>query len=228
MTTFCLKVWGDHACFSRPELKVERVSYDVMTPSAARAIFEAVFWKPAIRWEVQKIEVCHPIQYDTIRRNEVGSKIPANGVKTAMQDGRKRSGALAMYVEEDRQQRAAVVLRRVAYRLHARMVVRPECLEPGESPAKYLAMFERRAKAGQCFTQPYLGCREFTAHWAWCDPATEPYEPPDGLKDQKQPLNWMLYDLDYGGPEPQPLFFNPVLDNGVVWVPAPGSPEVKR
>ena len=168
--TLCLKVWGDFACFTRPEMKVERVSYDVITPSAARAVFEAILWKPEIRWTVTKIEVLKPIKWISVRRNEV-SFLEGSGDGYFVDDVDDQ-GKLKY-----RQQRASLFLRDVAYRLHAQFEVidgskhvrhYPELrgrfpLEPEENlsahPAKYLAMFQRRARKGQCFWQPYLGCR---------------------------------------------------------------------
>ena len=114
--TFCLQATGDFACFTRPEMKVERVSYDLITPSAARAVFEAILWKPALRWRVHRIEVLKPIRWINLRRNEVGSVISASNVQQAMSAGQ---GDLALYVEDERQQRAGLFLRDVAYRLHA-------------------------------------------------------------------------------------------------------------
>ena len=158
---FVLDVSGDWACFTRPEMKVERVSYDVITPSAARAVFEAIFYKPAVRWEVRRIEVLAPVRWMNLRRNEVASVVSTRNVQQAMKQG---TGELALYVDEDRQQRAALLLRDVAWRLHADLVVRPDRRD-AEPPAKFFAMFERRARKGQCVNQPYLGCREFAARW---------------------------------------------------------------
>jgi CRISPR-associated protein Cas5d len=167
--TFALDVSGDYACFTRPEMKVERVSYDVITPSAARAIFSTIFWKPAIRWRIRRIEVLNPIRWTSVRRNEVG--VTAN----------ERSPGII--IEKERQQRAGLFLREVRYRLHADLEFipppkRPKIANPvlerltlpserdewakDENPAKYNAIFERRARRGQCFNQPYLGCREFS------------------------------------------------------------------
>jgi CRISPR-associated protein Cas5d len=159
MNTHCLEVRGDFACFTRPEMKVERVSYDVITPSAARAVFEAILWKPAIRWRVRRIEVLAPIRWINLRRNEVAGVVSTRNVETAMRAG---SGDLGLYIEDERQQRAGLFLRDVAYRLHAELVLQPEA-PPGETLVKYREMFERRAGRGQCVNQPYLGCREFAA-----------------------------------------------------------------
>ena len=220
--TLCLKVWGDFACFTRPEMKVERVSYDVITPSAARAIFEAILWKPEIRWTVTKIEVLRPIRWISVRRNEVGS--------IASETTAKQSGGL--YIEDHRQQRAGLFLRDVAYRLHARFDVvdgskhihrypelrgrfpsEPEHDQP-ENPAKYLAMFQRRARKGQCFNQPYLGCREFSTFFELVeDPqAAAVNEPPI---PHSQDFGWMLYDRDYADGM-KPGFFRAVMNNGVI------------
>ncbi|MGB3916840.1 MAG: type I-C CRISPR-associated protein Cas5c, partial [Thiothrix litoralis] len=152
MQTFCLEVSGDFACFTRPEMKVERVSYDVITPSAARAVFEAIFWKPAIRWHIRRIEVLKPIRWINLRRNEVSGVVPAGAVKSAMKQGK---GNLGMYVEEDRQQRAGLFLRDVRYRLHAEFEMLNN--NPENNPLKFAEMFKRRASKGQCFNQPYLG-----------------------------------------------------------------------
>jgi len=160
MMSFCLEVAGDFACFTRPEMKVERVSYDVMTPSAARSVFEAILWKPAIRWEVKRIEVLKPIRWISVRRNEVASKVSVRNAQTAMGVGK---GNLALYVEEDRQQRAGLFLRDVAYRIHAELVLVGD--DARSNPAKYREMFQRRAEKGQCVNQPYLGCREFAARF---------------------------------------------------------------
>src|SRR5260221_8619471 len=144
MKTYCLEVCGDFACFTRPEMKVERVSYDVMTPSAARAVFEAILWKPAIRWHVTRIDVLRPIKWMSLRRNEVGKVASTDNAKSAMNAGK---GSLALYIEEERQQRAGLFLRDVAYRIHAHFELLPEAGE-NNTPGKFLDMFERRAEKG--------------------------------------------------------------------------------
>lgn len=148
-----LKVWGDFACFTRPEMKSERVSYDVMTPSAARGILEAIYWKPAITWIIDRIHVLLPIRFTTIRRNELGGKMPYGTVKSAMKGGIPPY----VFIEDDRQQRAALLLRNVAYVIDAHFDVAGD----DANTAKHKEMFLRRARKGQCFNQPYLGCREF-------------------------------------------------------------------
>ncbi|MFQ5481893.1 MAG: type I-C CRISPR-associated protein Cas5c [Nitrospinaceae bacterium] len=217
MSTFCLKVWGGHACFTRPEMKVERVSYDVMTPSAARGILEAILWKPAIRWVITRIDVLNPIRMETVRRNEVGSRISAGPVRTAM---KRQAGTLGLFIEDDRQQRAATLLRDVAYLIHARFdLTRPG---PDDSAGKFLGMFERRATRGQCFHRPYLGCREFAAQFELAPKDKTPPAPIEETRD----LGWMLYDLDYAD-HYRPRFFQARLKNGIVIVPPWDSPEVK-
>jgi len=219
MKNFCLEVSGDFACFTRPEMKVERVSYDVITPSSARSIFEAILWKPAIRWHIHKIEVLQPIRWINVRRNEVGAVISARNVKTAMKQGK---GNLCLYIEDERQQRGGLFLRDVKYRLHASFEM-TEKAGDGDTPVKFSEMFERRATRGQCFNQPYLGCREFSAGFRLVDTDDEP-EPISENRD----LGWMLYDMDYSdAKDPKPLFFRAMLSNGVVDVPAFDSEEVR-
>lgn len=208
MTSFCLEVSGDFACFTRPEMKVERVSYDVITPSAARSVFEAILWKPAIRWEVRRIEVLNPIRWISVRRNEVKSKISVSNVKEAMNGTRDE---LAMLIEDERTQRASLLLRDVAYRLHADLL--PVGDDARANPAKYREMFQRRAEKGQCINQPYLGCREFAARFRLVtDPASE--APP---LTESRDLGWMLYDMDFAAvDDPKPRFFRADLQNGVI------------
>lgn len=225
MRGFCLEVTGEYACFTRPEMKVERVSYDVITPSAARAIFDAILWKPAIVWRVKKIEVLAPIRWISVRRNEVGK------VASPKSDG--------IYVEDDRQQRAGLLLRDVKYRLYAAFdfilpekrgqvhnpvpgwlvdkeeveTLRNPDVRQDETEAKYAAMFERRARKGQCFNQPYLGCREFSAEFRLVDPVAEPAAPMPETRD----LGWMLYDMDFTDlANPKPEFFHAKMGNGVI------------
>ena len=214
MTTFCLEVSGPFACFTRPEMKVERVSYDVMTPSAARAVFESILWKPEIRWRVQRIEVLKPLRWVNLRRNEVSAVVSSRNVQQAMQTG---SGTLALYIEDERQQRAGYFLRDVAYRLHADL-----SLVPGKANApliKYTEMFARRASKGQCVNQPYLGCREFSADFKLvpADAPPESLAPP--IPDTRE-LGWMLHDMDYThAADPQPRFFRAQMTAGVMDVP---------
>lgn len=213
---YCLEVWGDWACFTRPELKVERVSYDVITPSAARAIFEAIFWKPAIRWQVTKIDVLNPIKWTTIRRNEVGAV----------------AGKTPIFIEEKRQQKNALLLQDVRYRIYAKLIYRPardrqdEEVKEGENPMKYYQMFERRASHGQCFTQPYLGCREFSANWEYVETIEGRKTPIAEDRD----LGIMLYDMDFVAnmKSPDAMFYRARMEQGVIVVPDKESEEVLR
>ena len=225
---FCLEVWGAYACFTRPELKVERVSYDVMTPSAARAIFESIFWKPAIRWQVTKIEVLNPIKWCNIRRNEVGAVASKNPV----------------YIEEKRQQKNSLLLQDVRYRIWAKLEFIPqwkrkesknplidgeevELLRKDENPGKYNAMFERRARKGQCFNQPYLGTREFSASFRLVDAENDVLDNP--IQESRN-LGLMLYDMDFekNVEKPDAMFYRAKMENGVIIVPPKNSEEVLR
>ena len=220
MKTYCLELTGPYACFTRPEMKVERVSYDVMTPSAARACFEAILWKPAIRWHVRKIEVLKPIRWINLRRNEVSGVVSSRNVETAMKSG---TGELAQYIEDDRQQRAGLFLRDVAYRVHADLEVLPGAA-PDNTPMKFQEMFERRAGKGQCVNQPYLGCREFAATFRLVGDV----EAEAPAIAETRDLGFMLHDLDFSNSsDPQPRFFRAQMANGVVNVPASSSDEVR-
>lgn len=220
MKTYCLELSGLYACFTRPEMKVERVSYDVMTPSAARACFEAILWKPAIRWYVRKIEVLRPIRWINLRRNEVASVVSARNVEAAMKAGK---GELGLNIEDDRQQRAGLFLRDVAYRVHADLEFLPQ-RDPQANAMKYQQMFERRAGKGQCVNQPYLGCREFAAAFRLIEhPETEP----PAIAETRE-LGFMLHDLDFSdAAAPRPRFFRAQMEHGVVKVPNWGSAEVR-
>jgi CRISPR-associated protein Cas5d len=217
LSTFCLEVSGPFACFTRPEMKVERVSYDVITPSAARAVFEAILWKPEIRWQVERIDVLKPIRHINLRRNEVGAKASVRNIQQAMSAGH---GDLALFIEDERQQRAGLFLREVAYRLYARL----EVLKPDAPPQKYTEMFARRAAKGQCVNQPYLGCREFAANFRLIESPDSEAAP----IAESASLGWMLYDLDFSNrADPKPRFFNAQLQAGTIYVPAWNSPEVR-
>lgn len=220
MKTYCLEVSGDFACFTRPEMKVERVSYDVMTPSSARAVFESILWKPAIRWYIDKIEVLKPIRWVSVRRNEVGAVISVRNAQEAMNKG---TGSLGLNIEDERQQRAGLFLRDVAYRIHAHFELQPDAGE-NNTAAKFLDMFERRAEKGQCVNQPYLGCREFACDFRLIDPVQEQSNPVKETRD----LGWMLYDMDYSNAaDPQPRFFRATLENGILNIPVWNSEEVR-
>ena len=216
-----LHIWGEYACFTRPEMKVERVSYDVMTPSAARGILEAIHWKPAIRWVVDRIHVLKPIRFENLRRNELGSKIPVGKVRTAMKRG--VTDGLSMFIQDDRQQRASTLLRDVAYVIEAHFVL-TDSAKADDTDAKHLAMFNRRATKGQCFHRPYLGTREFAADFALVQDAM----PESVLTSQQgdRDLGWMLHDIDYGDAM-TPRFFRAQLRNGVIDIPPFDAIEVK-
>jgi CRISPR-associated protein Cas5d len=190
-----------------------------MTPSAARAVFEAVLWKPAIRWEVDRIEVLRAIQWSSIRRNEVGSKVPTGSVETAM---RGSDSLRSFYADDDRQQRASIVLRDVAYRIWAQPVLTSRA-DSIDGLAKYIEMFRRRAAHGQCVNQPYLGCREFACSFELVENAASR---PIAI-DESRDLGIMLFDLDFADAAmPQPLFFRANLERGVLHVPKRDSAEV--
>lgn len=214
-----LRVWGEHACFTRPEMKVERVSYDVMTPSAARGILEAIYWKPQIRWVVDRIHVLNPIRFTNIRRNEVGRKIPVKGAFGVGQAMKAGVGRLGLFVEEERQQRAATVLRDVAYLIEAHF----DLLVGDDPAAKHYEMFKRRAQKGQCFHRAYLGCREFDSHFAWHDGDL----PRNHYADEpERDLGFMLHDIDFAN-DMTPRFFRAVMRHGVIEVPPFDGAEVR-
>jgi CRISPR-associated protein Cas5d len=216
-----LKVSGSHACFTRPEMKVERVSYDVITPSAARGILEAIHWKPAICWVVDAIHVLKPIRFQSIRRNEVGHKAPAGKIKTAM--NRSSLEGLHILVDEDRQQRASTVLVDVAYVIEAHFEMTGKA-GPDDNAGKHADMFTRRAASGQCFHQPSLGTREFAAAFELL-PHDETI--PAAIADTRD-LGFMLWDIDHTAPGRPSMFFRAMLEQGVVKVPSPASQEIRR
>lgn len=210
-----LHVWGENACFTRPEMKVERVSYDAMTPSAARGLLEAIHWKPAIRWVINRIHILKPIRFESIRRNEVGHKVSTALAERAMRVG--RIDGLQLLVDEDRQQRAATVLRDVAYVIEAHFEMTPRA-GPEDNPGKHFDTFNRRARKGQCFHQPCLGCREFPASFALIEPG-EPLPAVDSALLGEKDLGWMLLDIDFAAGNAS-RFFRAVMRDGVIEVPA--------
>jgi CRISPR-associated protein Cas5d len=216
-----LLVSGDHACFTRPEMKVERVSYDVMTPSAARGILEAIHWKPAIRWVIDRIHVLKPVRFQSIRRNEVGHKASARNIKTAIK--RESLEGLYLLVDEDRQQRAATVLVDVAYVIEAHFEMTDKA-GTDDNEGKHLDIFNRRAARGRCFHQPCLGTREFAARFELIPPDAPLPESIDETRD----LGFMLWDIDHAGEGRPSLFFRARIENGVLTVPQPDSPEIRR
>lgn len=206
---FRLKVWGENACFTRPEMKVERVSYDVMTPSAARGILEAILWKPAIIWRITQIDVLRRIKWESVRRNEV--------------DAVMSPGTNGLYVEDHRQQRAGLFLKDVEYTIHAYFELTKKA-SSDDTVIKFEEMFLRRSDKGQCFHRPYLGCREFPADF---EPITHDRPLPEPI-DESRDLGWMLHDMDFSSNPPMPRFFRASLENGSLKVPPFDSKEVKR
>lgn len=232
-----LDVWGDYASFNRPEMKVERVSYDLMTPSAARGILEAIYWKPQFRWVIDRIRVLAPIRFTHVRRNEISEKISEASVKRAMHS---RAGRLGIAVEEKRQQRAAMILRDVRYGIEAHLEVLVPTDRDGtvlaHPEAKHLETFKRRAARGQYFHHPYLGCREFPASFRLLDEHEAFPECPDELRGGRD-LGFMLWDIvfheDPKGKvieshrgrrlRAEPRFFRVHMEDGVIDVPPSGE-----
>ena len=223
-----LKVFGDYALFSRPEMKVERVSYDVITPSAARGILEAIYWKPQFRWVIIEIHVLNPIRFTNIRRNEIGSKISIKCINAAMAGSTQYP---TMNITDNRQQRASLLLKDVAYLIKAHLIVINcpfmadgiKCSE-SEAAGKHLAMFKRRASKGQAFHHPYLGCREFPANFELVD-TVEEVQIPQELAGEKD-LGYMLHDITFDqDPKTKrvrvatPHFFRAKMSNGIIKVP---------
>lgn len=216
-----LEVWGDYALFTRPEMKVERVSYDVMTPSAARGLIEAIYWHPGMQWHIDRIHVCTPIRFTNLRRNEVKSTVSARTARTVMERGK---GELYLSTSEDIQQRAALLLRDVRYVIEAHFEM-TERATSEDNPGKFQDIVKRRIQRGQFYHQPCFGCREFPAQFRLCE-GVPPC--PEELKGEHD-LGWMLYDMDYANPENiTPLFFRGMLRDGVLEVPPRDSEEVRR
>jgi len=225
-----LRVSGEQALFTRPEMKVERVSYDVMTPSAARGILEAIHWKPAIQWIIEEIHVLEPIRFRSIRRNEVGARMPAAAVRKAMRSG--DVGDLTLVVEDNRQQRASTILIDVDYVICARFALTDKA-GADDNEGKHLDIFNRRARNGQCFHQPCLGTREFPAHFELLEqgaamPVAKPEDQTANLGfGAPRDLGFMLYDIAHASDRAS-LFFRATLENGVLRVPPPHSAEIRR
>ncbi len=210
-----LHVWGERACFTRPEMKVERVSYDVMTPSAARGILEAIYWKPAITWVVDRIHVLKPIHFQSFRRNEVGAVVSGQLAKSAMMRG--DVNRLGLVVEDSRQQRATMLLTNVAYVIEAHFVLTDRA-GTDDQPGKHAEMFQRRAGKGQCFHRPCLGAREFPADFAFLTNDT-PLPPSELPSDQRnRELGWMLRDIAFhsDGTAERSIFFRARLTDGIL------------
>lgn len=202
-----MEVWGDYACFTRPEMKVERVSYDVPTPSAARGMVESVYYHPGLRWQIDRIYVLSPIVFTNLRRNEVKSKILASSVRAAMTGSQ---APLYLATSEDIQQRAAMMLKHVHYVIEAHFEMTDRA-NASDNPGKFQDIVKRRLQKGACYSQPYLGTRECTAHFRLWESGAIPAIP------ETRDLGWMLYDMDYSDPENiQPMFFRARMENGVI------------
>ena len=202
-----LLCWGDYACFTRPEMKVERVSYDVMTPSAARGLIEAIYWHPGLRYVIDEIDVLNPIRFTNVRRNEVKAKISGSQVLSNALNGKES----CLYTKENIAQRASTILKDVKYCIHAHFEM-TEKASDGDNPGKFLDILSRRARKGQCFHQPCFGCREFPANFQWAE-EDEVISPISETRD----LGYMLYDMDFSDPEHiVPMFFRAKLENGIL------------
>lgn len=204
----CVRVWGDYALFTRPEMKVERCSYDVITPSAARGILEAVYWHPGMRWRIDRIYVRKPVLFTNIRRNEVKNKIMGSNVLSVMAGARRE---LCQYTKGEIVQRASMLLKDVEYVIEAHFEM-TEYANETDNEGKFKDIIMRRLRAGRCFHTPYFGCREFPARF-------ELFEDEDirtAYEGTEKDLGFMLYDFDYSGAEPVPMFFRAVMKNGII------------
>jgi len=211
-----LEVWGDYACFTRPEMKTERVTYDVISPSAARGILDAIYWKPSIFWVIDALHVLKPIKFDNVRRNELSKRLPVGSIRKGM---RNDSVPVEIIIEEERQPRATLLLRDVAYVIEAHFEFTSR---EDDIPAKHRSIFERRARKGQCYHRPYLGCREFAANFRWLEGGI-PKSSYVGNKD----LGWMLFDIDFESPDLDAMFYRATMHNGIIDVPPRHAGEVK-
>ena len=205
-----VKVWGEYALFSRPEMKVERCSYDVITPSAARGILEAIYWHPGMKWAIDKIYVQKPVQFTSIRRNEVKSKISSNNVLPVYNGADK---PLYISTKSDIVQRASLLLRDVSYVIEAHFEMTEKAVE-SDNPGKFKDIIMRRLKKGECFHTPYFGCREFPVKFALC----EEEEIKTAYEDEEErDLGFMLYEMDYTDSQNiQPMFFRAIMKKGVI------------
>ena len=212
----CIRIWGEMALFTRPECKAERVSYNVITPSAARGIIEAVFWHPGMRYVIDKITVLKPVRFDAVRRNEVGAKATLGAISRAGKHG----GPLYLSAPDERQQRASVILRDVEYLVDFHFELMPDRLGKNDDEKKFYNILLRRLRQGQHHAQPCLGAREFPAYVSLVEPGEE--RPESAYKGvAEHDLGFMLYDIDYDR-DCTPLFFHAVMRDGEI------VPEVRR
>lgn len=218
-----VEVWGDYALFSRPEMKVERVSYDVITPSAARGLLESIYWHPGLSWKIDRIYVCNPIRFTNIRRNEVADVLKCRKVRNIMETGKGEIYlAASSNSNDERQQRAAMVLKDVRYVIEAHFDMTDNAAA-SDNPGKFQDIMKRRLERGQFYSMPYMGTREFPAHFKPCGAIPEC---PDELKGTRD-LGWMLLDMDYTDrSDIQPRFFRATMIDGVIGVPEFDSAEV--
>ena len=201
-----MEVWGPMACFTRPEMKTERVSYDVPTPGAVRGMIESVFFHPGLRWVPDRIWVLNRIQFMNVRRNEVKSKVLASAVLQEANGGK----AGAIFTSEDIQQRAAMLLKDVHYVFEAHFEM-TEQANPSDNHGKFQDIVKRRLRRGACYSTPYFGCRECTAHFRLWEGGEIP------AIDETRDLGYMLYDMDYSDPtDIQPMFFRARMEHGVI------------
>lgn len=204
-----VRVWGDYALFSRPEMKVERCSYDVITPSAARGLLEAIYWHPGMRWVIDRIYVRKPIRFTSFRRNEITGKLSASTAMSVMKGGNR---PLSISARENIVQRAAVLLQDVEYVIEAHFDMTDRAND-GDNPGKFKDIIMRRLRRGECYHMPCFGCREFPAHFE----LYEGEEIETAYPGEERDLGYMLYDMDYSDPENiSPMFFRAVLRDGVL------------
>ena len=204
-----VRVWGDYALFTRPEMKVERCSYDVMTPSAARGLLEAIYWHPGLKWKIDRIYVRSPIRFTSVRRNEVKSKVSASNALTIMKGGKKD---ISINGKDEIVQRASVILKDVEYVIEAHFEMTDQA-NGTDNPGKFKDIIMRRLRRGECYHQPYFGCREFPA----CFELYEEEEVNTAYPGERKDLGYMLFDMDYSEPgNIQPMFFRAVLEDGVL------------
>lgn len=211
-----LKVWGDWACFTRPEMKVERVSYDVITPSASRGIIESIYFKPAIRWIIDEIHILNPVEFTTIKRNEVSAIVPVNSISKSEKEN------IYLNTNSARQQRSTIMLKNVAYIIKAHFEMTDKA-GADETPAKHYNIFLRRARKGQCFNQPYFGCREFGAKYE----LIEEDMPLEQAIPETKDLGYMLYDIDFLN-DKQPIFFRAQMNQGIIEIPGELKEKVNK
>lgn len=219
--SFCIEIKADFALFTRPEFKVERVSYEIPTPSALRAVYQAILWKPAIEWQIDKIEVINPIKWISFRRNELKKIVQVNKLRNA-----EKGKEFTKYIETDRIQRASMMLKDVRYRVHAHFDLTDRAGN-SDSEAKFAEMFRRRAGKGQCIYQPYLGTRECSCSFILVENTKA--ENLDSPINESKDLGFMLYDMKYSGNDGKgniPMFFRAKMDKGVIIVPDKNSREV--